>query len=108
MQATFPGGALESGGDSETSGQCRLAGAIKSDGAVSTDVAAKPVVDPGVAAPCLAWSQDWLRQIYGQCASRADCRNEFGFAWRYLVPETKRHEKTAGVCLCRRYTDQKR
>lgn len=60
------------------------------------------------ASPCLAWSRDWLRQIYGQCVTRPDCRNEFGYAWRYLVPETKRPEKAAGVCLCKRYTDQQR
>lgn len=55
-----------------------------------------------------AWADDWLRQIYGQCVARSHCGNEFGIAWRYWVPEDKRNQKGRGVCLCKRFTDQRR
>lgn len=53
----------------------------------------------------VAWSQDWLRQVYTECASHQGCCNEFGVAWRYLVPELRRANKRVGVCLCRIYSD---
>lgn len=52
-----------------------------------------------------SWSRDWLQQIYAHCASRSTCCNEFGTAWRYLVPELRRGDKRLGVCLCSRYDD---
>lgn len=64
---------------------------------------ATPSADEAARLRAVAWSQDWLQQVYGRCMSLPTCQNEFGTAWRYCVPETRRGDKRVGMCLCRTY-----
>lgn len=61
------------------------------------------------AAPCaeaaLPWPQAWFRSAYAACPRLPGCANEFGVVWRYAVPESRRAEKTIGVCLCRQFNE---
>lgn len=68
---------------------------------------ANDALSPGVL-QAIAWSQDWLQRVYAHCASSPTCRNEFGTAWRYCVPETRRGDKRVGMCLCRMYASDNR
>lgn len=68
------------------------------DEPVSAGMAVNPCAEAA-----LTWPREWFRSAYAACPRLSGCANEFGVVWRYAVPESKRAEKTIGVCLCRRY-----
>jgi hypothetical protein len=67
---------------------------------------AQPMADPSSALTQACppeWSRAWLADAYARCKMQGHCANEFGVAWRYQVPESRRPYKPEGDCLCQRY-----
>lgn len=73
---------------------------MPNDEPVSAGMAVNPC-----AAAALTWRREWFRSAYAACPRLSGCANEFGVVWRYAEPESRRTQKTIGVCLRQRYEE---